>query len=79
MDLKVIPERNGRYTLWSTRVEDALLEAATREELVTYYCERKPDGSAADIEALIDRADGRRPGRPGAHSYEEAREFLSGE
>ena len=75
MDLKAIPEGDGRYTLWSTRVNDVLVEDATREQLRAWYRERKPDDLDA-LDRLIERADERAPDGV-SHRYEEATEFLS--
>jgi flagellar motility protein MotE (MotC chaperone) len=78
MQLKVLTQPDGRYALWSTRVDGVVIEDATRAEIVDYYLAKKPDGSAAEIERLVDRADERSAARPGERCYEEAPEFLSG-
>lgn len=75
MDLKAIRDGDDRYTLWSTRVNDVLLESVTREQLREWYLERKPD-DAETIARLLDRAD-ERAASGVAHRYEEASEFLS--
>jgi len=78
MELKVLTQPDGRYALWSTRVDGVVLEDATRQEIVDYYLRKKPDGTAEAIERLVDRADERSTAQPGPRSYEEAPEFLSG-
>jgi len=79
MQLKVLTQPDGRYALWSTRVDGVVIEDATREEVVDYYLDKKPDGTADEVERLVDRADERSRTRPGSRCYEEAPEFLSGQ
>ncbi|QLH77690.1 hypothetical protein HZS55_10415 [Halosimplex rubrum] len=77
LDLRVYRRAPDRYVLWSTRVSDALLDDASREELVEWYLYRRPDGTRAEIEALVDAAD-ERAATDASDTYEESPDWLAG-
>jgi hypothetical protein len=77
LDLRVYRRAPDRYMLWSTRVSDALLDDASREELVEWYLYKRPDGARAEIEALVDAADDR-AATDATETYEESPDWLSG-
>jgi len=77
LDLRVYRRAPDRYMLWSTRVSDALLDDASREELVAWYLQKRPDGTRAEIEALVDAAD-ERAATDATETYEESPDWLAG-
>ncbi|ELZ22770.1 hypothetical protein C475_16751 [Halosimplex carlsbadense 2-9-1] len=77
LNLRVYRRAPDRYMLWSTRVSDALLDDLTREELVEWYLHKRPDGTRAEIEALVDAAD-ERTAADGTETYEESPDWLAG-
>ena len=77
-DLTVYRRSRDRYVLWSTRVSDALLDDVTREELVEWYLHKRPDGTRAEIEALVDAADERVADGDASDTYEESSDWLAG-
>ncbi|WP_123533054.1 hypothetical protein [Halosimplex salinum] len=76
-DLRVYRRSRDRYVLWSTRVADALLDDVSREELVEWYLHKRPDGTRAEIEALVDAAD-ERAATDATETYEESPDWLAG-
>lgn len=77
LDLRAYRRAPDRYVLWSTRVSDALLDDASREELVEWYLHKRPDGTRAEIEALVDAAD-ERAATDASDTYEESPDWLAG-
>ncbi|QLH82796.1 hypothetical protein [Halosimplex pelagicum] len=77
LDLRVYRRAPDRYVLWSTRVSDALLDDASREELVEWYLYRRPDGTREEVETLVDAAD-ERAATDATDTYEESPDWLAG-
>jgi len=78
LDLTVYRRSQDRYVLWSTRVSDALIDEATREEVVEWYLHKRPDGTREEIEALVDAADERVADSDATDTYEESSDWLAG-